>query len=78
MVGTREAPRRNDFPSEGTKAPLHPIANDGPADFPRDRESDAHGRVRILPVADEEDESGCRRALARIGGKKVGPALDGR
>ena len=71
MVGAGEPLFGNDFASDRAEAPLHPVADDRAADFPGDRETDAHRRVRVLPIANEQDEAGGRRAQPAIGGEEV-------
>ena len=65
-----------DFAGEGAQPPLHPVAYDGPANLFRDREADAHLRVGIVAVADEEHESGSRGAPAGVRRKEIRAFLD--
>ena len=61
MVGPGDSEFRQRFAGEGTEAALHAIADDGAADFLGDGETDSLGRVAVLAVSDEQDESrGCR------------------
>jgi len=63
------APERFPEPS------FDPVADHCAADLLGDRETDAHHGVRILAVADEQDEAGHGRALAAVGSKEVGAFL---
>src|SRR6185369_16115723 len=71
MVGAGETPGRNDLAGERPEAPLHAVADDRSADLFRYREADAHRRVRILAVADEQDEAGSGHAPAGVGSEEV-------
>jgi hypothetical protein len=71
MVGAGQAMRRDKLSGESAEAPLHAVADDGPADLLGDRETDPLGRVAVLPVADEQDESGRRRAPAGVRSEEV-------
>ena len=51
----------SDFARKVAQAALHPVADHGTADLLGDGEADAHRRVVIAAVADEQDESGRRR-----------------
>jgi hypothetical protein len=75
MVGAPNALGRDDLARKRPEAPLHAVADDRAANLFGDGEADAHRRIRILAVADEQDEAGRGRALARVRGKKVGALL---
>src|SRR5436190_23570857 len=66
MVGTGKALGWHDLPRKRTEAALHAVADDGAADLPGHGKADAHRWIGILAVADQEDETGCRRALPAI------------
>src|SRR5215217_660889 len=72
MIGARKALWRYDLARESAEAPLHPVAHDRAADFLGDGEADAHRVVRILAVADEQDEAWRGHAPAAVGGNEVG------
>jgi len=76
MIRAGEAARWNDLASKRSKAALHAVANDSPPDLFGDGEADAHARVLILAVADEQDETGGSYALAAIGGDEVRALAD--
>jgi len=63
-----------DRPSKLAEAPLHPVADDGAADLPRDREADPDRRIAVAPRPDEQDELRGRSAQAAIRGEIVRPA----
>ena len=71
MVGAGNALCRDDLAGERAEAALHPVADDRTADLLGDGEADAHRRIRILAVADEQDEAGHRRAQAAVGGEEI-------
>ena len=66
-----------DFAGERAEAALHAVADDRVADLLGDGEADAHRRVRVLAVADEQDEAGHGRALAAVGGEEVRALAEG-
>jgi hypothetical protein len=72
MIGSSEAFDGKDLAREGAKPSLHPVAHHRAADLLGDGKADAHGWVRILAVADEQDETGSGRAPAAVRGKKIG------
>jgi hypothetical protein len=76
MVGARNALGRNDLTGESAKAALHSVAHYGSADLLRYREADAHRRIRILAVADEQDETGCGCAESRVRREEIGALAD--
>ena len=71
MIGTVISLRRNDFASQGAKAALHSVADNRAPDFLGHREADPLDRLTILPITDEEDESGRRRTPAGVRSKKI-------
>ena len=71
VVGAGNALRRHDLAGERAEAALHAVADDRTADLLRDGKTDADRRVRILAVADEEQESGCGNTLAPVRGDEV-------
>ena len=71
MIGAGQASRGDQFTGQCAEAPLHPVADDRAADLLGDGEADAHRGVRILAVADEEQEAGCGNALAAVGGDEI-------
>jgi hypothetical protein len=72
MIGSSEAFDGKDLAREGAKPSLHPVAHHRAADLLGDGETDAHRRVRILAVADKQDETGSGRAPSAVRGKKIG------
>ncbi len=76
VVGTGDAVSRNNLAGELAEAALHAVAHDCAADLLGDGEADAHRRVRILAVADEEDEAGGGHAPAAVRGEEIGAFLD--
>jgi hypothetical protein len=76
MVGPGKAPGGQKLSGERAQAALHAVANDRAADLLGDGETDAHRLIRVLPLADEQDETGRRHATAAVRGKKVGALLD--
>jgi hypothetical protein len=76
MIGSRKAVGGQDLASEGTKAALHPIANDGATNLLGDCETDPHPRILVLAVQNEQDEAGRGGAQAAIRGKEVSALLD--
>jgi hypothetical protein len=76
MIGACNAFRRDDFARKRPEAPLHPVAHDRSADLLGHGEADAHRGVRILAIADEQDEAGSCRALAGVGRDEVGALGD--
>ncbi len=77
MVGPDKALCRHDLTRKRAEPPLHPVADDRAADFLGDREADADGRVRVLAITDEQDETGRGSALAAVGGNEVGALAKG-
>jgi hypothetical protein len=76
MVRPSEALYRNDLARERAEAAFHAVAYHGAADFLGDGEADAHRGIRILPIADEQDEAGSGRAQAAVRGNEIGALLD--
>jgi hypothetical protein len=56
---------------ELAEAALHAVTHDRVADFLRDGETDALGRVAILAIADKEDKARRRRAPSDVRSEKV-------
>jgi len=77
MVGAGKTLFGYELARQRAKAPLHAVADDGAADLLGNCEADAHRWVRILAVADEQDETGHRRAQAAVRGDEVRALLDG-
>ena len=76
MIRPSDSLRRDNLSGEGAKSPLHPVADDRAADFPGDGEANAHAQIRILAVADEQDEAGCRCAQLVVRGEEVAALLE--
>jgi len=76
MVGAGVTLRRDDLPSKRAQATFEPVANDRSADLLGHREANPHRLIRILAMADEQDESGSRHATAAVRGEEVGALLD--
>ena len=66
VIRSRKAIRGNDFPRKLPEAPLHAVACDGVPDLATDGEAHAFCVAAILPVADEEHESGRRGAPSGV------------
>jgi hypothetical protein len=66
----------HDLAGEGAEAALHPVADHGAADLLGHGEADAHPRIIVLAVADQQDEAGRARPKPGIGGKEVRAFLD--
>jgi len=71
MIRSGVAVRGDDLPRQRPKPALHAIADDRRTDFLRNGEADPFLRVAIVPVADQKDKAGRRRALAGVGGQEV-------
>ena len=76
MVGAGQPLGRHEFAGEGSKAALHAIADDRIADLLGDGETNAHHRVAIFAVTDQQDEAWSSGALAFIGGKEIRALAD--
>ncbi len=76
MIGASEPLGGHDVAGEGAHPALEAVADDRAADLLGDGEADALARVRILAVADEQDETGSRDTTAAVRGKEVGALLD--
>ena len=77
MIRAVDALDRYDLAGERPEPALHAVTDDGAADLPGDGESDALGRVAVLAIADQQDESGRRRALAGVRSEKVRSFTEG-
>jgi hypothetical protein len=71
VVGTGEALYWNDFARQLAEAALHSVADDRAADLASDCEPNAHRRIAILALANEQDEAGSGRAHAAVGGDEI-------
>jgi len=78
MVGAGVAVRGDEFAGEGPEPPLHPVADDCASDFLADRKADAHPRVVVAAVADEEHESGSRGTPTGVRGEEIRAFLENR
>ena len=76
MVGAGKTAGRDDFARERTKAPLHPVTDDGATDLLGDGESHAHRRICILAVADQQHEAGRGGAQAAVGSQEIRALAD--
>jgi hypothetical protein len=76
MIRSGKASGRNDLLRKRTKAPLHPVADDGASNLLRDGEADAHRRIRILAIPNEQDEAGGRSAHPAVCSEKVDALSD--
>jgi hypothetical protein len=76
MIGAGKAFGGHDFSGESAQATLHSVADHGAANLLGDGESDAHRRVRVLPITDEQNESGRGCALTVIRGDEVSAPAD--
>ena len=61
----------HDFARELPQPPLHPVAGHGVADLAADREADPNPGVAVTAIADEEDETGSRRAPTGVRSEEV-------
>jgi hypothetical protein len=61
----------NDLAGKLSESPLHPVAHDCSADLLADGEPDALGRIAVLAVADEKNESRRRRAPTGVRSEKI-------
>jgi hypothetical protein len=77
MVGAGLAAGRHDLAGERSETPLHAVADDRAADFLGNGEADAHCRLGVRAVADEEHEPWGGRPLAGVGGDEVGALREG-
>jgi hypothetical protein len=77
VVRAGKSLRLDNLSGKRPEAALHSVANDCATDFLRDGEADAHRAVRILPVADEQDEAGSRRAEPGVRRQEVGALGNG-
>ena len=75
MIRSWDAFAGHDLAGKRAEAALHPIADDCAADLLGDGEADAHRWVRILAVADEEQEAGRGEARAAVRGDEIGALL---
>jgi hypothetical protein len=75
VVRARNAFERHDFSGERAQATLHSVADDRAADLLGDGEADAHRRIMILAVADEQNKTGRSRAAPSIRGEEIRPLL---
>jgi hypothetical protein len=76
MIRAAVAVNRDDFARKRPEPPLHPVSDDGIADLLCDGESDAHLRVLVAAIADEEHEPGHRRAPSGVRREKIRALLD--
>jgi hypothetical protein len=67
MIGAGHAGFGQDQAGQLSKAPLHPVADDGIADLLGDGETEAQGWIAVAARPDEEDEAGGRRAQSMVG-----------
>jgi hypothetical protein len=77
MVGAGLAAGRHDLAGERSETPLHAVAHDRAADLLGHGKADAHRRIGVRAVADEQHEprGGC--SLAGVGGDEVGALREG-
>jgi hypothetical protein len=73
VIGAGLAVDRNDLAGQRPESTLHPVADDGAADLLGDGETDAPGRIAVLAVADQKDESRGCRAPSGIRGEEIRP-----
>ena len=78
MICAGDAAVWKDFAGERAEPPLHPVADNGIADFLGDGEPDPNAGVVIAAVVDEKDESGGSRAPSGVRGQEVRPFLENR
>ena len=77
MVGAFHAQAGKHFAGEGAEAALHPVSDDRAADLLRHGDSEAHGGIAVIAIADEQHETGHRGTAAAIGRQEIG-AFDDR
>jgi hypothetical protein len=71
MVGAGIALCGQNLAGEGAEAALHPVAHDRSANLFADGEANAPKRVAIVTIANEEHESGCRRAPSGVRSEEI-------
>jgi hypothetical protein len=71
MIRAGKAFGRHNLTGKRAEAALHPVADHRSADLFGDGETDAHCRVRILAVADQQNEAWSGRALAGVRGEEI-------
>ena len=64
-------PVGHDLARKRAEAPLHAVADDGAADLLGDGEADAHWRIAVVAVSDEQDEAGHGGAPAGVRGEEI-------
>jgi hypothetical protein len=77
MIGADEAVGGNQFAGECPESALHPVADDRAANLLGDCEADSLQRIAILAVANEEHESGHRRAPSGVRSEEIRPLSNG-
>lgn len=73
MVGPGNSTGWQQVPRQRPQSPLHPVADDGIADFLGDGETDANRHIVIPARVDQQYESGSRNAAPAIGSQKIPP-----
>lgn len=63
MISTADPKFREDFAGKRTKAPLHPVAYNGIADFFGNRNAKPHRRIIIAAITHQQNKSVVRRAF---------------
>lgn len=71
MIRAYVAFHGNDLPGEFAETAFHTIANDCATDLLADSVPDALRWIAVTPIADEQDEAGCRRTPSSVSGKEV-------
>jgi hypothetical protein len=77
MIGAGDPAHRQHLTGEGPETALHAVADDRAADLLRHRDPEAHPRVAVGAIANEQNEAGRRGAAAAIGRQEIGAFRDG-
>lgn len=76
VVGAGEAQCWHEFARESPETAFHSVADHGAADLLGDRKTNAHCRIRIFAITDQQNETwGCRAPTA-VRGKEIGAPLE--
>ena len=76
MIGTGFAAGEDQCARQAAKPALHPVANDGIANFFGDSDAKPDRRIAVFPVTDEQDEPWISESPRRIRREKITALLD--
>ena len=76
MIGASEPFFRYHFACERAESALHAVSHNGATDFSCDGKADAHDRVQILAITNEQDEPWRGHAQAGVRGNEIRAFLD--